>query len=160
MQYCTTTTFYNNVLAVGGSYDSGETKICMVGIQADKSGYQDHNASLFNHSNTVNMSVDLNSTKCLFLDANANFTKAQFSQCLHVIIMELTLPLMCDSGVIHPLAYKELTPLFVFNNQGIVGITVEMQFSSNVGANTKAYALVSDRRLKLHSDGKKMNVLY
>ena len=38
---------------------------------------------------------------------------------------------------------------------------MEMQFSENGAANTKAYALViSDRRLKLQSDGKKMNVLY
>ena len=47
-------------------------------------------------------------------------------------------------------------------NHGVVDITVEMQFAINgVVADTKAYALViSDRRLKLQSDGKKMNVLY
>ena len=76
---------------------------------------------------------------------------------------------LTSGSAIHPLAYKELTPLFVFNvskqskchNQGIVDITMEMQFSVNGAANTKAYALVkSDRRLKLQIDGKKMNVLY
>ena len=46
-------------------------------------------------------------------------------------------------------------------NHGVVDITIDMQFSENVAANTRAYALViSDRRLKLQSDGKKMNVLY
>ena len=58
-------------------------------------------------------------------------------------------PLIGGRGI-HPLAYKELTPLFVFNtskqserlNQGVVDITVEMQFSVNVAANAKAYALV------------------
>ena len=77
-------------------------------------------------------------------------------------------PLISGSAI-HPLAYNELTPLFVFNgskqserlDQGVVDITVEMLFSVNVGAHTKAYALViSDRRLKLQSYGKKMNVLY
>ena len=38
---------------------------------------------------------------------------------------------------------------------------IEMQLSQNVAANTSAHALVlSDRRLKLQSDGKKMNVLF
>ena len=45
--------------------------------------------------------------------------------------------------------------------KGVVDITVEMQFSANVATNTKAYALVvSYRRLKQQSNGKKMNVLY
>ena len=47
----------------------------VIGIQVDKSGNQNHNASLFDHNNVVNMSVVLNSTKYPPLDANANFTK-------------------------------------------------------------------------------------
>jgi len=46
-------------------------------------------------------------------------------------------------------------------NQGVVDVTVKMQFSENVGDNARACALViSDRRLKLESDGRKMHVLY
>ena len=76
---------------------------------------------------------------------------------------------LVSGSMIHHLAYQELTPLFVFNvskqserlNYGVVDITVEMQYSENVAANTKVYALViSDIRLKLQSDGKRMNVLY
>ena len=52
----------------------------LVGIQTDKSANQDHNASLFEHSNVVNTSVVLNTTKYPPLDANANFTKYQFAQ--------------------------------------------------------------------------------
>ena len=37
----------------------------MIGIQTDKSGDHDHNASLFDHNNGVNMSVVLNSTLSL-----------------------------------------------------------------------------------------------
>ena len=68
---------------------------------------------------------------------------------------------LCSGSAIHP--------LFVFNvskqrerlNQGVVDITVEMQFSANVAVNIKGYALViSDRRLKRQNDGKKMNMLY
>ena len=41
---------------------------------------QNHNASLFDHSNVIYTSVVLNSTKYTPLDANANFTKYQFAQ--------------------------------------------------------------------------------
>ena len=145
----------------------------VIGIQQNKSDNQQLNASLFDHSNVVNMSVVLNSTKYPPLDANANFTKYQFAQ-FYKYMTEFTrdyygMDSLISGSAIHPIAYKELTPLFVFNvtkqserlNQGVVDITVEMQFSANVAANTKAYALViSDRRLKLQSDGKKMNVIY
>ena len=57
-----------------------KSRYILVGIQTDTSGSQDHNASLFDHSNVVNMSVFLNSTKYPSLDANANFTKYQFVQ--------------------------------------------------------------------------------
>ena len=68
---------------------------------------------------------------------------------------------LVSGGAITPLAYKDLFPLFVFNvsnqseriNQGVVNVTVKMQFSENVGDNARAYALViRDRRLKLVID--------
>ena len=77
-------------------------------------------------------------------------------------------PLIAGCGV-NPNAYKELTPLYVFDiskqserlNLSTVDITVKMKFSANVVANTRAYALmISDRRLKLMSDGRKMSVLF
>ena len=146
----------------------------IVGIQANKADNQDHNASLFDHSSVTNMSVVLNSTKYPSLDANANFTTHQFTP-FYKAMTEFTrdyygLDSIIGGSGINPMAFKELTPLFVFNvskqserlNHGVVDITVEMQFAANaVAANTSAYALViSDRRLKLQSDGKKMHVLY
>ena len=146
----------------------------IVGIQANKADNQDHNASLFDHSSVTNMSVVLNSTKYPSLDANANFTTHQFTP-FYKAMTEFTrdyygLDSIIGGSGINPMAFKELTPLFVFNvskkserlNHGVVDITVEMQFAANaVAAHTCAYALViSDRRLKLQSDGKKMHVLY
>ena len=144
----------------------------LLAIQMDESGNQDHNASMFDHGNVVNTSVVLNSIKYPSLDANANFTKYQFAQ-FYKYMTEFIwdyygMDPLISGNSIHTLAYTELTPLFVFNvleqsehlNHGVVDITVEMQFSENI-ADTKAYALViSDRRLKLQSDGKKMNVFY
>ena len=59
---------------------SEKPRYVVIGIQVDKSGNQDHNASLFDHNNVVNMSVVLNSTKYPPPDANTNFTKYQFAQ--------------------------------------------------------------------------------
>ena len=68
-----------------------------------------------------------------------------------------------------PIRYKSLYPIFVVDvskqserlNQGVVDITVEMSFETNVDAGTIAHALlISDRKLKFQSDGKKMNVVY
>ena len=52
----------------------------LVAIKMDKSSNQDHNASIFDHGNIVNMSVVLNSINYPPLHANANFTRDQFAQ--------------------------------------------------------------------------------
>ena len=57
-----------------------------------------------------------------------------------------------------PYASKSLYPIHVFDvskqserlTEGVIDLTVRMEFSANVPANTQAYALViSDRMLKL-----------
>ena len=68
----------------------------------------------------------------------------------------------------NPSAFKSLYPIHVFDVSkqseqltGVVDLTVRMEFSANVPANTQAYALViSDRMLKFKSDGSKMSVLF
>ena len=146
----------------------------LIGIQQDKSGNQEKNASLFDHANVTKMSIVMNDTEYPALDINNNFTTNQY---VHFYKMMVDFsrdfygidPLVGGSGAITPLTYKELFPLFVFNvskqseriNQSVVDVTVKMQFSQNVGAHARAYALViSDRRLKFQSDGRKMNVVY
>ena len=65
--------------------------------------------------------------------------------------------------------FKDLFPLHVFDvskqnerlTEGVVDITVKMEFSAAVPTNTKAHALViCDRMLKFKSDGSKMSVLF
>ena len=57
--------------------------------------------------------------------------------------------------------------MYVFNlskqseriQKAVVDITIKTNFSENVGAHARAYAIViSDRRLKFQSDGRKTNV--
>ena len=77
-------------------------------------------------------------------------------------------PLTCASFV-DIVTYKEEFPIFYIDvskqseriSQSVVDIKVKMRFENNVGANVVVYALViSDRKLKFQSDGKKMNVIY
>ena len=59
--------------------------------------------------------------------------------------------------------YKTLYPLIVFNvsKPYIVDIQIMIQFTENVSANTKAFAvIISDKMLSLQSDGNKMCVVY
>ena len=65
------------------------------------------------------------------------------------------------------ITYKEGFPVFYFDVskqsecQSVVDIKIRMRFTEKVGANAVAYALViSDRKLKFQSDGRKMNVIY
>ena len=69
----------------------------------------------------------------------------------------------------NPSSFKDLFPIHVFDvskqserlTEGVVDITVKMEFSAAVPANTQAYALViCDRMLKFKSDGYKMSVLF
>ena len=55
------------------------------------------------------------------------------------------------------LMYRDLERL----TEGVVDLTVRMEFSAAVPANTQAYVLViGDRMLKFKSDGSKMSVLF
>ena len=64
---------------------------------------------------------------------------------------------------VNPIALKSLYPIHVFDvsKQSDADLTVRMEFSVAVTANTQAYALViSYRMLKFKSDGSKMSVLF
>ena len=70
---------------------------------------------------------------------------------------------------ITPSDYKTLYPLFTFDVQqaerklksSVVDIKIKANFTENVPANTRAFALViSDKMLSFQSDGNKMSVIY
>ena len=73
------------------------------------------------------------------------------------------------SNFVDIVTYKEEFPIFYIDiskqseriSQSVVDIKVKMRFAENVGNNVTAHALlISDRRLKFQSDGRKMNVIY
>ena len=145
----------------------------LIAFQQNKLGNQEANASVFDHQSTKKISVVLNDTEYPARDVRADFGKHQYVE-YYKMFTDFARdfygvdPLTC-SNFVDIMSYKEEFPIFYFDvskqservNQSVVDIKVKMQFAANVGANVRAYALViSDRRLKFQSDGKKMNVLY
>ena len=70
---------------------------------------------------------------------------------------------------ITPSDYKTLYPLFMFDvskqkgklKSSVVDMQIKANFTENVPANTRAFALViSDKMLSFQSDGNKMSVIY
>ena len=70
---------------------------------------------------------------------------------------------------ITPTDYKTLHPLFTFDVSkqkeklkfSVVDIQIKANFTENVPANTKAFALViSDKMLSFRTDGNSMSVIY
>ena len=144
----------------------------LVGLQTGKSGNQERNAGIFGHCNLTNMQVCLINSRYPSADT-ADFVKEQYmgvykpfydfaSRCYGI-------DNLLAGRHVHLAAYEALYPIHVFDvskqserlAEGVVDFTVKIEFSENVPANTKAYALVtSDRMLKFKSDGSKMSVLF
>ena len=60
-----------------------------------------------------------------------------------------------------PIFYIDVSKQSERINESVVDIKVKMRFAANVGDHVVAHALlISDRRLKFQSDGRKMNVIY
>ena len=109
------------------------------------------------------MQVWLNHSRFLSVDMTTDFAKEQFAG-VYKSFYDFSRyygidNLLAGSGV-SPAAFKLFYPIHVFDvsNQSErltdVDLTVRMEFSANVPANTQAYARVmSDRMLKFKSDG-------
>ena len=143
------------------------------GLQTDKSDSQVRNAAIFDHCKLTNMQVWLNHSRYPLLDMATDFAKEQFAGVYKSFydfasryygIDNLLTGILVSSPT-----FKSLYPIHVFDvskkgerlTEAVVDLTVRMEFSANVPANTLAYALViSDRMLKFKSDGSKMSVLF
>ena len=115
----------------------------------------------------------MNDTKYPARDVIADFPKRQYVE-YYKIFTEFArdyygLDPLTTSNFVDLVTYKEEFPIFYIDvskqseriSQSVVDIKVRMLFAENVGDHVVAYALViSDRKLKFQSDGKKMNVIY
>ncbi len=145
----------------------------LIAFQKDKSGDQTKNIALFDHLQTVQISITLNDVKYPARDLIADFAKHRFME-YYKNFIDFTrdyygLDPLTVVNFVDPLTYKEEFPIFYFDvskqserlTEGVVDIKVRMRFKEAPGINAVAHALViSDRRMFFESDGRKMNILY
>ena len=145
----------------------------LIAFQTARAGDQLKNPSLFDHVNTTQVSVMLNDTKYPSRDVVADFPKHKYVE-YYKMFTDFTrnyyhMDPLTVGNFVDIITYKEKYPIFYINvehqserlSQGVVDIMIRMKFGANITKGTVAYALViSDRRIKFQSDGKKMNILY
>ena len=152
---------------------SEKPRYIMVALQTNKFNNEQKNTATFDHCSLTNIYALLNNERYPAIDFNADFTMHKYENlykgfCDFMQKFYGIDPLVAGTAVDPPL-YKELYPIFICDvskqserlRVGVIDITIEMFFSTNVPANTTAFALmISDRKLKFQSDGQKMNVIY
>ena len=119
------------------------------------------------------MQVWLNHCRYPSLDMPTDFTKEQFAGVYKSFYDFASRYYGIDNllagSAVNPTAFKSFYPIHIFDvskqserlREGVLDLTVRIEFNANVPANTKAYTLViSDRMLKFNSDGSKMYVLF
>ena len=143
----------------------------LIGLQTDKSCNQKNNATLFDHCSFTNMQVMLNHSRYPSAEMSTDFAKEQFAG-VYMSFYDFAsryygIDRLLAGSAVNPIAFKSVYPIHVFDISkqserltGVADLTVRMEFSVAVPANTQAYTLViSDRMLKFKSDGSKMSVL-
>ena len=109
---------------------------------------------IFNHCNLTNMQVWLNNSRYTSVDMATDFDKSHYAGVYKSFYefasryYEIDNLLACSA--VSPSTFKSLYPIHMFDvskqserlTQGVVDITVRMEFSVAVLANTQAFALV------------------
>ena len=145
----------------------------LIGLQTDKSESQVRNAALLDHCNLTNVQVMLNHSRYPSVDMPTDFVMEKYAGVYKSFYDFASRYYGIDNllagSAVNPIAFKSLYPIHVFDvskqgerlTEGVVDLTVRMEFSVAVPANTQAYALIiSDRMFKFKSDGSKMSVLF
>ena len=145
----------------------------IVGFLTNKDGNQELNPSVFDHCDLKNMYVTLNSERYPAVDYDLDFNNnkysrayrdaAKFDNRLYGISEIIAQPNLFAQN------YRYICPLFVFDvskqaerlKSTVLDVQVKATFNSNVPAGTQAYAVVlSDKLLRIKSDGSRMVVVY
>ena len=142
------------------------------GIRA-KDGDQTKNSSTFDHANLKNAYVTLNTDRYPAVDYNLSFVNQkccrEYGDAAFFGVKFFGIDELITQSNITPSDYKILYPLFMFDiskqkenlKSSVVDIQIKANFTENVPATTRAFALViSDKMLSFQSDGSKISVIY
>jgi len=152
---------------------SEKPRYIIIGFQTDKNKNIDKYPAVFDHCDVRNIYVELNAIRYPNIDVINNFKIEDYSFTYNLAkqFREKYYGLNDNYNdfMINQNDFKDLYPLFVFDVSkqserlkiSISDITIRARFNSNVPANTKCYCLIlSDRIMKLTSDGSRMMIDY
>ena len=147
-------------------------RFIIVGFQTAKDGDQTKNSSTFDHVNLKNAYVTQNSDQYPAVDYNLSFANQTFSRVYGDAalfgVKFFGMDELITQSNITPSDYKTLYPLLTLDVskqkeklKSSVDIQIKENFTENVPANKRAFALViSDKMLSFQSDGNKISVVY
>ena len=152
---------------------SERPRYVIVGFQTARDGDQEKNPAVFDHCDLKNMYVTLNSERYPAVDYNLDFNNNKYARAFRDASKFDNRLYGVSDIVAQPnltaINYRSICPLFVFDvsNQAerlkstVLDVQIKATFNSNVPAGTMAYAVVlSDKLLRIKSDGSRMNVVY
>ena len=144
----------------------------IIALQHNRRGKQQSNPSLFDHADLSQVSVVLNDTKYPARDIICDFKKHKYVEYYKMFVdfsrEYYGLDPLTVGNWVDIITYKEEYPIFYIDvskqserlNQGVVDIVLRLRFSKETPEGLQAHALViSDRRMKFQSDGRKMNII-
>ena len=159
MRQCETFNVPQATWQVGVSSAPEKPGWVLIGLQT-ASVSQVRNAALFDYCNLINMQVELNHSRCPSVDMPTDFVMEKLADVYKSFYDFASryygINNLLAGSAVNPIAVKSLYPIHVFDvlklsellTEGVVYLTVSMEFSVAVPANTQAYALViSDRML-------------
>jgi len=145
----------------------------LVSFQTGKTAHQRQNPALFDHVQVRSIYAMLNSDRYPVVDMNLDFAAKKISRAYKALRDFKEEYCGIDgresSCQITPIDFVDFFPIFVLDvrrqserlKTTTQDIQIKVNFDAAVPANTTAYAvLISDRLLKLESDGSKFNVVY
>ena len=152
---------------------SERPRYVIVGFQTKKDGDQEKNPAVFDHCDLKNMYVTLNSERYPAVDYNLDFNNKKYSRAFRDAAKFGNRLYGVSDIIAQPnltaLNYRYICSIFVFDvsNQAerlkstVLDVQIKATFNANVPAGTIAYAVViSDKLLRIKSDGSRMNIVY
>ena len=145
----------------------------ILAFQTNREGNQEANPALFDHCNLTHLHVQLNEKQYPNSEYTCNFAMNQFSRVYLDAtefksklfdVMSTEKEIVTPAGL-SPVEFKGLVPVFVVDlskqvdrvKHSVAEVTIHARFSNPVPAQTRAfYVLVSDKFMKLESDGHRL----
>ena len=150
------------------SFTTGKPRFVIVAFQKAKLDRDAANSAVFDNLGVQNIRIEYNGEHYPEQDLNLDFKDNRYITAYHMLTDFFKRVMSKESCAVRVRDFKSHYSLFVFDisrqrerlKDTISDIIIRANFDINIPQNTHAYALIlSDRELKLQSDGNRMHVL-